>query len=359
MDGYGLDRPNYGMANPIHHHDAYPDASPVLPYQYGGGFPGVELFFSSYHESDLDFSESIDDSSTSTHHGGPLPTEYHTATADYTTFGLCTFQYGAGTAGGLAQSAMAPGFATSPMAYHHSRHNSCSFPSAEAPGTSNDNTSPSVDGYHGMIAPCPASTPAPSYFATADPPYLYHRAPGERPGSPAPEMDAIPNLSSAGSSITETPVQPEHHHAAAFTSTSPLPADAAAMYRAANTPRLRQPKHRKSTSISNVPSTSMAPLTGASTGTSAELPPGRLRARIKHKRVENQYRNRLSAQFERLLSVLPADRFHNSDDGDAAYAGDSGDTSHLADLSARIDGKTVTRAEVLDVAARYIEESQL
>jgi hypothetical protein len=101
----------------------------------------------------------------------------------------------------------------------------------------------------------------------------------------------------------------------------------------------------------------MAPNTG--TGPTAGLTPGRLRARIKHKRVERQYRNRLSAQFERLLSVLPADRFYNSYDGDAADARESGEESRSAALSAAMDRKTVTRAEVLDVAARLIEEMQL
>jgi len=143
-----------------------------------------------------------------------------------------------------------------------------------------------------------------------------------------------------------------------------MPGDAATIYSAASGPQLRKPnkpKHRKSlqASTSTAPTINTAPIAGTSTGTSPELTPGRLRARMKHKRVEKQYRNRLNAQFERLLSVLPADRFHNSDDGDAAYAGEGGEDSRSADWLARIDGKTVTRAEVLDVAARFIEESQL
>jgi len=164
----------------------------------------------------------------------------------------------------------------------------------------------------------------------------------------------------------------------------------------ANTPRLRKPKakHRKTATTTTATlqasagdggssngafpdaggSSAMSPtgtdwnMDSATTPANPELTTGRLRARMKHKRVEKQYRNRLSAQFERLLSVLPPDRFNtNSDDADfAAYAGDSGEGSGgfpsagtQAAGSYISDGKTVTRAEVLDVAVRYIEESRL
>jgi len=171
-------------------------------------------------------------------------------------------------------------------------------------------------------------------------------------------MDNMRRLSFAPSYLDETPVQPEDGDAATFSSSRP--GETATTHRTANVPRLRKLNHRKSTSKStnDAPSTSTATNAEPSTATAPGLTPGLLRARIKHKRVEKQYRNRLSAQFERLLSVLPAERFHRSDDEDAAMAGESGEGSRWAGLSARVDGRTVTRAEVLDVAVRFIEESQ-
>ncbi|KAK5657843.1 hypothetical protein OQA88_2916 [Cercophora sp. LCS_1] len=67
--------------------------------------------------------------------------------------------------------------------------------------------------------------------------------------------------------------------------------------------------------------------------------PEELRARRNHNLVEKQYRNRLNAQFERLLAVLPADQ-----------RGGQGDSE---------DSKRMSKAEVLDVATRRIKELEV
>jgi len=73
------------------------------------------------------------------------------------------------------------------------------------------------------------------------------------------------------------------------------------------------------------------------------------RARLKHKRVEKQYRNRLSAQFERLLAVLPSEEFNSG------RSGDYGNEEESDEVSAQnLTTASVTKAEVLEVAARLI-----
>lgn len=72
--------------------------------------------------------------------------------------------------------------------------------------------------------------------------------------------------------------------------------------------------------------------------------PEEQRARRNHNLVEKQYRNRLNAQFERLLSVLPTDQQRRP--------GRSGDE----DGSGGSDDKRMSKAEVLDCATRRIKE---
>ncbi len=66
------------------------------------------------------------------------------------------------------------------------------------------------------------------------------------------------------------------------------------------------------------------------------------RARHNHNQVEKQYRNRLNAQFERLLGALPADMRHD------AGGGSDGDVASPA------DDRRMSKAEVLDLATRHI-----
>lgn len=126
---------------------------------------------------------------------------------------------------------------------------------------------------------------------------------------------------------------------------STAPEDAGAAYRTA---RLRTSGGRKS----RRPSTEAAPDVkhAAAPSMSHPLSPERARARFKHKHVEKQYRDRLSAQFERLLAVLPAERFHAGAAGDE-HGGESDDPP-----SVTMEGGRVTRAEVLEMATRIIEE---
>lgn len=74
------------------------------------------------------------------------------------------------------------------------------------------------------------------------------------------------------------------------------------------------------------------------------LTPEERRARHSHNIVEKQYRNRLNAQFVRLLAVLPADQRNAS----------SGDDSTISDAPVAED-KRVSKAEVLDLATRRIK----
>ncbi|KAI9148093.1 Allergen Fus [Paramyrothecium foliicola] len=84
---------------------------------------------------------------------------------------------------------------------------------------------------------------------------------------------------------------------------------------------------------------------------SSSLPPGapgsteidsEVKARAAHNQVEQQYRQRLNAHFERLLAVLPVgDR--DSDDGETCGGG------------IEPDRRKVSKAEVLDLARRRIE----
>ncbi|KAI1815858.1 hypothetical protein GGS20DRAFT_298788 [Poronia punctata] len=65
------------------------------------------------------------------------------------------------------------------------------------------------------------------------------------------------------------------------------------------------------------------------------------KSRETHNNVEKQYRNRLNAHFESLLSALP-ERMQSGEDGEGPDALDSGD-------------RRVSKAEVLEMARRYIK----
>ncbi len=67
------------------------------------------------------------------------------------------------------------------------------------------------------------------------------------------------------------------------------------------------------------------------------------RARQNHNVVEKQYRNRLNAQFERLLAVLPANQ-SSSPEGGALSSRSGGD----------FDDRRMSKAEVLELARRRI-----
>ncbi|KAK5658982.1 hypothetical protein OQA88_1068 [Cercophora sp. LCS_1] len=110
--------------------------------------------------------------------------------------------------------------------------------------------------------------------------------------------------------------------------------------------RLRKSSGRRRSSVST-PAAGVPPACGGSSAPneSAEtLMPDELRARIKHNRVEKRYRNRLSAQFERLLAVLVNAR-SDGGDGDARYGSTLGDEeSGLLSLSDTASVTPVTPA---------------
>ncbi|KAK4235750.1 hypothetical protein C8A03DRAFT_46159 [Achaetomium macrosporum] len=73
-----------------------------------------------------------------------------------------------------------------------------------------------------------------------------------------------------------------------------------------------------------------------------DLTPEERRARRNHNLVEKQYRNRLNAQFERLLAVLPVDECRTR----------AGGMDRVESSGA--DEKRMSKAEVLDLATRRI-----
>lgn len=75
-----------------------------------------------------------------------------------------------------------------------------------------------------------------------------------------------------------------------------------------------------------------------------ELTPEERRARRNHNLVEKQYRNRLNAQFERLLAVLPIDQYRHC----------SGSVTENGRITSILDDKRMSKAEVLDLAVRRI-----
>ncbi|KAK4448762.1 hypothetical protein QBC34DRAFT_102523 [Podospora aff. communis PSN243] len=329
----------------------------------------------------------------------------------------------AGAYGGLASSPISLAstvdldFPTSPFTcfHHHGlSHDGYSL----GTGTSSENASLSSDGYNDLTVPCNSlsSTPAPSpalYSASLDahPDLSQLHHPSTQPAlAPAATDDPIhvpcrPNPSSdATTSSSSSPTTPP---AAAATTTTTTTRDKFLRHTdppppttttTTTGPRLRKPKQRQPSSrraasratrdpsaSSQQPSAFQAPNTHLNTITtttttttttsapSSNLPldpdhVSRLRARIKHNRVEKRYRSRLSDKFARLLSVLPADRFRTSAGsscgGETASEGEGGGGGDASELSARKGGgnlnaaKSVTRAEVLDMAVRYIEEWQ-
>ncbi|KAK3353419.1 hypothetical protein B0T25DRAFT_210172 [Lasiosphaeria hispida] len=97
------------------------------------------------------------------------------------------------------------------------------------------------------------------------------------------------------------------------------------------------------------------------------LTPDERRARRNHNLVEKQYRNRLNAQFERLLAVLPAERqVGNEDDGDGEddiQVVDGGGARPrirgIGDEAGGVEDRRISKAEVLDMATRRIKDLEL
>lgn len=146
--------------------------------------------------------------------------------------------------------------------------------------------------------------------------------------TPGPEMD-----------YPSPPVWPWSH--------SPSPVASPALHKAVTAPLIPQaPKStpklrtaaRKARKVAAKPPVS-------SPSDDATLTPDERRARRNHNIVEKQYRNRLNAQFERLLAVLPSENQRNPGD-DSRDAEESHDTA---------SDRRMSKAEVLEVATRRIK----
>lgn len=85
-----------------------------------------------------------------------------------------------------------------------------------------------------------------------------------------------------------------------------------------------------------------------------DLTPEERRARRNHNIVEKQYRNRLNAQFERLLAVLPVEQCRAARAGGAAASAGAGDRIMSVGNGSVGDEKRLSKAEVLDLATRRI-----
>jgi len=110
--------------------------------------------------------------------------------------------------------------------------------------------------------------------------------------------------------------------------------------------RQRQQSHRSTSKLRTARRLSKY---GNSSNQPTETAEGR-KACAKHNQVEQQYRKRLNAQFERLLAVLPPE------DGDAT-AGRGGEAGTATGRGGVHDGeRRVSKAVVLDRAWRRIKE---
>jgi hypothetical protein len=89
---------------------------------------------------------------------------------------------------------------------------------------------------------------------------------------------------------------------------------------------------------SRAPLSPSSPDDGSGSGNAESLTSEERRARQNHNIVEKQYRNRLNSQFERLLSILPANQMEGVESG----------------RTVEFDERRMSKAEVLDLARRRI-----
>jgi len=122
------------------------------------------------------------------------------------------------------------------------------------------------------------------------------------------------------------------------------------------TPKLRTAarKPRKSSTSKPTPpsATTSSP---EEAGAGEVVSPDEVRARRNHNLVEKQYRNRLNAQFERLLSVLPPDQRRLTQDVEQAPSTRKRRAS-CSSGTGSLEDRRMSKAEVLDVATRRIRE---
>lgn len=177
---------------------------------------------------------------------------------------------------------------------------------------------------------------------------------GESGSDKAEQVGVLNGLESSSSSIMEVD-SPAHTKRSSEEESAPLSTLPSQVPRSATTrPRSRIGKHniQLRTASRKPPKASPSSLSPTSPADSNDnqshsdpdddLTPEERRARRNHNRVEKQYRNRLNNQFERLLAVLPLDRYKG---GSVVHDGNGGSS----------DEKRMSKAEVLDLATRQIK----
>lgn len=112
-----------------------------------------------------------------------------------------------------------------------------------------------------------------------------------------------------------------------------------------NTPGMTDEKRRSTTQLRTA---SRAPKRySQSTARKPAETPEEVKARAAHNQVEQQYRKRLNAQFERLLSVLPQPDYDEEGMDEEGGGGEGGGRVGME--------KRISKAEVLDLARRRIK----
>ncbi|KAK1755460.1 hypothetical protein QBC47DRAFT_189728 [Echria macrotheca] len=185
---------------------------------------------------------------------------------------------------------------------------------------------------------------------------------------PAPELDAAPRWS--WSQPSNPPFDMDNTSASlpavvanyALEASSPATNGAVSTRAKANnaktTPKLRTASRKTRKSPARRSSRGATSPSEADTNAAEDITPEDLRARRNHNLVEKQYRNRLNAQFERLLAVLPSEQQRQSSSGyggDGFGGGGDGDDDE-GPAAGVVDDKRMSKAEVLDVATRRIKD---
>lgn len=130
--------------------------------------------------------------------------------------------------------------------------------------------------------------------------------------------------------------------------------------------RSKLPLSPNSGSSSATPASSRSKLRSASrasknTGHNPPATDAERKNRASHNQVEKQYRNRLNAHFERLLDALPENmRSYKAAAPDDEEGGGGGGSGGVGSVGGRAgseveDMRRVSKAEVLEIARRYIE----
>ncbi|GAB1319371.1 hypothetical protein MFIFM68171_09581 [Madurella fahalii] len=195
--------------------------------------------------------------------------------------------------------------------------------------------------------------------------------------SPSPPKTVrISNSKTSKTSKTNSHHQHHHHHHhGSNTSSSKPPRKHPLQLRTA----CRRPRKPHSLPDTNQDGSAAAAAGGGSSSTSSssaqqapppaeddddDLTPEERRARRNHNLVEKQYRNRLNAQFERLLAVLPVDQCRAAGSGgyDARHmsiTASSGGGNSGGGAGGGGEEKRLSKAEVLDLATRQIRTLEM